>query len=106
TVKTILNRIIEASLSVTDVEGGYPDPPQKIFEQPETPVKKDHPHVARLSRGQSRSLLSFSFMISRRDFGRAAGPATEMSDDALKIVMRRRTRRMERVAYRSEGKHK
>jgi hypothetical protein len=36
-------------------------------------------------------LLSFSFMISRRDFGRAAGPATEMSDDALKIVMRRRT---------------
>jgi hypothetical protein len=69
---------MEASLSVTDVEGGYPDPPQKIFEQPETPVKKDHPHVARLTRGQSRSLLSFSFMISRRDFGRAAGPATEM----------------------------
>jgi hypothetical protein len=29
-----------------------------------------------------------------------------LSDDALKIVMRRRTRRMERVAYRSEGKHK
>src|SRR5260221_1813300 len=72
TAKTILNRIIEASLSVTDVEGlqgGYPDPPQKIFEQPETPVKKD-PHVARLTSGQSRSLLSFSFMISRRDFGR------------------------------------
>jgi len=68
TAKTILNRIIEASLSVTDVEG-YPDPPQKIFEQPETPVKKD-PHVARLTSGQSRSLLSFSFMISRRDFGR------------------------------------
>jgi len=68
TAKTILNRIIEASLSVTDVEG-YPDPPQKIFEQPETPVKKD-PHVARLTSGQSRSLLSFSFMISLRDFGR------------------------------------
>jgi len=68
TAKTILYRIIEASLSVTDVEG-YPDPPQKIFEQPETPVKKD-PHVARLTSGQSRSLLSFPFMISRRDFGR------------------------------------
>src|SRR5258707_5625940 len=47
------------------LQGGYPDPPQKIFEQPETPVKKD-PHVARLTSGQSRSLLSFSFMISRR----------------------------------------
>jgi hypothetical protein len=65
TAKTILNRIIEAFLSVTDVGGlqsGYPDPPQKIFEQPETPVKKD-PHVARLTGGQARSLLSFSFMI-------------------------------------------
>src|ERR1700730_12313878 len=51
------------------LQGGYPDPPQKIFEQPETPVKKV-PHVARLTSGQSRSLLSFSFMISRRDFGR------------------------------------
>jgi hypothetical protein len=37
------------------LQGGYPDPPQKIFEQPETPVKKD-PHVARLTSGQSRSL--------------------------------------------------
>ena len=43
---------------------GYPDPPQKIFEQPETPVKKDT-HVARLTRGQSGSLLSFSSMISK-----------------------------------------
>jgi len=58
------------------LQGGYPDPPQKIFEQPETPVKKD-PHVARLTGGQSRSSLSFSFMISWRDFGRAAGPATD-----------------------------
>ena len=91
---------------MTDVEGGYPDPPQKIFEQPETPVKKDHPHVARLSRGAVALIAFLFFMISRRDFCRAAGPATEMSDDALKIVMRRRTRRMERVAYRSEGKHK
>src|ERR1700720_4288266 len=61
------------------LQGGYPDPPQKIFEQPETPVKKD-PHVARLTSGQSRSLLSFSFMMSRRDFGRAevtcSGPPT------------------------------
>jgi hypothetical protein len=60
------------------LQDGYPDPMQKIFEQPETSVKKDHPHVARLTSGKSRSLLSFSFMISRRDFGRAAGPATEM----------------------------
>src|ERR1700757_1915684 len=47
------------------LQGGYPDPRQKIFEQPETPVKKDHPHVARLTSGQSGSVLSFSFMISR-----------------------------------------
>jgi hypothetical protein len=53
------------------LQSGYPDPPQKIFEQPETPVKKD-PHVARLTSGQARSLLSFSFMISWRDFGRGA----------------------------------
>jgi hypothetical protein len=81
TAKIILNRIIEASRSVTDVEGlqsGYPDPPQKIFEQPETPVKNDHPHVARLTRDRSRSLLSFPFMVSRRDFGRAAGPEMPM----------------------------
>jgi hypothetical protein len=47
---------------VGGLQSGYPDPPQKIFEQPETPVKKD-PHVARLTGGQARSLLSFSFMI-------------------------------------------
>ena len=54
---------------MTDLEGlqgGYPHPPLEIFEQPETPVKKD-PHVARLTSGQLRSLPS---LIWRRDFGR------------------------------------
>jgi len=45
TAKTILNRIIEASLSVTDVERA-PDPPQKIFKQPETPVRRYRPMAA------------------------------------------------------------
>jgi hypothetical protein len=61
------------------LQGGYPDPPQKIFEQPETPVKKDHPHVARLTTGQSQ-LIAFLLLhdLAERLPGRAAGPATEM----------------------------
>jgi hypothetical protein len=42
-----------------ELQSGYPDPPQKIFEQPETPVKKD-PHVARLTSGQA--LIAFLFL--------------------------------------------
>src|SRR6478672_1651666 len=83
------------------LQGGYPDPPQKIFKQPETPVKKD-PHVARLTNGQSRSLLSYSFMISLRDFGRAAGPATEMPVPILDEMTQPDPARMGKVLNRND----
>ena len=84
------------------LQGGYPDPPQKIVEQSETPVKKDHPHVARLTSGQSRSLLSFSFMISQRDFGRTAGPANDMPMPILDEITQPDPAGMEEVLNRDD----